>query len=141
MIGSSKNNRENYPRKSFWTQEKDTRVKRLSAFEQLSLSTLLWYRCILSSHLCGSINRSGKNKCLMALCKVTDLFISCIHHTSLPRTRSSRSPPQSVCVEGTRNKALGKSAWKASIRQVHCIHTSPYYFLLHVLSIETVFFF
>ena len=27
MIGSSKNNRENYPRKCFWTQEKETRVK------------------------------------------------------------------------------------------------------------------
>ena len=27
MIGSSKNNRENYPRKYFWTQEKETRVK------------------------------------------------------------------------------------------------------------------
>ena len=34
MIGSSKNNRENYPRKCFWAQEKETRVKfnpRLSA--------------------------------------------------------------------------------------------------------------
>ena len=34
MIGSSKNNRENYPRKCFQTQEKETRVKfnpRLSA--------------------------------------------------------------------------------------------------------------
>ena len=27
MMGSSKNNRENYPRKCFWTQEKDTWVK------------------------------------------------------------------------------------------------------------------
>ena len=27
MIGSSKNSRENYPRKCFWTQEKETRVK------------------------------------------------------------------------------------------------------------------
>ena len=27
MIGSSKNNRENYPRKCFWTQERETRVK------------------------------------------------------------------------------------------------------------------
>ena len=27
MIGSSKNNRENYPRKCFWAQEKETRVK------------------------------------------------------------------------------------------------------------------
>ena len=27
MIGSSENNRENYPRKCFWTQEKDTRIK------------------------------------------------------------------------------------------------------------------
>ena len=27
MIGSSKNKRENYPRKCFWTQEKETRVK------------------------------------------------------------------------------------------------------------------
>ena len=27
MIGSSKNSRENYPRKCFWTQEKQTRVK------------------------------------------------------------------------------------------------------------------
>ena len=27
MTGSSKNNRENYPRKCFWTQEKETRVK------------------------------------------------------------------------------------------------------------------
>ena len=27
MIGSSKNNRENYPRKCFWTPEKETRVK------------------------------------------------------------------------------------------------------------------
>ena len=27
MIGSSKNNRQNYPRKCFWTQEKETRVK------------------------------------------------------------------------------------------------------------------
>ena len=34
MIGSSKNNRENYPRKCFRTQERETRVKfypRLSA--------------------------------------------------------------------------------------------------------------
>ena len=34
MIGSSKNNRENYPRQCFWTQEKETQVKfnpRLSA--------------------------------------------------------------------------------------------------------------
>ena len=35
MIESSKNNRENYPRKCFWTQEKETRVKRPSAFKQL----------------------------------------------------------------------------------------------------------
>ena len=27
MIGSSKNKRENYPRKRFWTEEKETRVK------------------------------------------------------------------------------------------------------------------
>ena len=27
MIGSPKNNRENYPRKCFWTHEKETRVK------------------------------------------------------------------------------------------------------------------
>ena len=27
MIGSSKNNGENYPRKCFWTQERETRVK------------------------------------------------------------------------------------------------------------------
>ena len=27
MIGSSKNNRENYRRKFFWTREKETRVK------------------------------------------------------------------------------------------------------------------
>ena len=27
MIGSSKNNRENYPRKYFRTQEKETRIK------------------------------------------------------------------------------------------------------------------
>ena len=27
MIGNSKNNRENYPRKYFWTQDKETRVK------------------------------------------------------------------------------------------------------------------
>ena len=27
MIGSSKNNRENYPRKCFWVPEKETRVK------------------------------------------------------------------------------------------------------------------
>ena len=27
MIRRSKNNRENYPRKFFWTQEKETRVK------------------------------------------------------------------------------------------------------------------
>ena len=27
MIGSSKNKRENYPRKCFWTEEKETRVK------------------------------------------------------------------------------------------------------------------
>ena len=27
MIGSPKNNREYYPRKCFWTQEKETRVK------------------------------------------------------------------------------------------------------------------
>ena len=27
MIGSSKNNRENYQRKYFWTQERETRVK------------------------------------------------------------------------------------------------------------------
>ena len=27
IIGSSTNNRENYPRKCFWTQEKETRVK------------------------------------------------------------------------------------------------------------------
>ena len=35
MIESSKNSTENYPRKCFWTQEKETRVKRWSAFEQL----------------------------------------------------------------------------------------------------------
>ena len=35
MIGSSKNNRENFPRKCFRTQEQETRVKRLPAFEQL----------------------------------------------------------------------------------------------------------
>ena len=35
MTGSSKNNRENYPRKCFRTQEKETRVRRQSAFEQL----------------------------------------------------------------------------------------------------------
>ena len=37
MIGSSKNNRENYPRKCFWTQEKETMVKFNPglAFEQL----------------------------------------------------------------------------------------------------------
>ena len=39
MIGSSKNNRENYPRKFFWTKEKETRVKRQSAFEQLGPGT------------------------------------------------------------------------------------------------------
>ena len=27
LIGSSKNSKENYPRKCFWTQEKETRVK------------------------------------------------------------------------------------------------------------------
>ena len=27
MIGSSKNNRDNYPRKFFWTHEKESRVK------------------------------------------------------------------------------------------------------------------
>ena len=36
MIGSSKNNGENYARKCFWTQEKETRVKCESAFEQLA---------------------------------------------------------------------------------------------------------
>ena len=35
MIGSSKNSKEKYPRKCFWTQDKETRVKRSSAFEQL----------------------------------------------------------------------------------------------------------
>ena len=40
MIGSSKNSTENYPRKCFWTQEKETQVKfnpglSASAFEQL----------------------------------------------------------------------------------------------------------
>ena len=44
MIGRSKNNTENYLRKCFWTQERETRVKRWSAFEQLgpgSISALL----------------------------------------------------------------------------------------------------
>ena len=27
MFGSSKHNKENYPRKYFWTQEKETRIK------------------------------------------------------------------------------------------------------------------
>ena len=49
--------------------------------------------------------------------------------------------PDSLCVEGTRNEGLRTSAWEASIRQVHRIHTSPYYFLLHVSSVETLFFF
>ena len=35
MIGSTKNNRVNYPRKCFWTQDIETRVKRYSAFKQL----------------------------------------------------------------------------------------------------------
>ena len=35
MIGNFKSNRENYPRKCFWTQEKETKVERESAFEQL----------------------------------------------------------------------------------------------------------
>ena len=35
MIERSKYKRENYPRKWFWTQERETRVKHWSAFEQL----------------------------------------------------------------------------------------------------------
>lgn len=68
----------------------------------------------------------------MALRKIIDLFINCIHQTSLPRRGSSRNSPRSVCVEGTRNETLRTSPWEASIRQVHWIHMSPYYFLLHV---------
>ena len=60
MIGSFKNNRENYPRKCFWRQEKEIRVKfnpvlsanrRLNNWAQrvtLSRSSdciLIWYSC------------------------------------------------------------------------------------------------
>lgn len=68
---------------------------------------------------------------LLALRKIIDLFINCIHQTNLPRRGSSRNSPRSVRVEGTRNEALTIKvltmfAWEASIRQVYCIHTSPY---------------
>ena len=84
---------------------------------------------------------AAKISVLLALPKIIDLFINYIHPTSLPRIGSSRNSPRSLCVEGTRNEALRTSAWEASIRQVHRIHTSPYYFLLHVSSVETLFFF
>ena len=47
MVGSSKNNRENYPRKCFWTKEKETRVKskpRLSANRPSNNWALKCYR-------------------------------------------------------------------------------------------------
>ena len=84
---------------------------------------------------------AAKISVLLALPKIIDLFINYIHPTSLPRIGSPRNSPRSLCVEGTRNEALRTSAWEASIRQVHRIHTSPYYFLLHVSSVETLFFF
>ena len=34
-LDTLKNNGENHPKKCFWTTEKETRVKRQSAFEQL----------------------------------------------------------------------------------------------------------
>ena len=42
MIGSSKNNRENDPRKCFRTQEQETRVKLFPAFEQLGRVVWEW---------------------------------------------------------------------------------------------------
>ena len=89
----------------------------------------------------AALFRAAKISVLLALPKIIDLFINYIHPTSLPRIGSSRNSPRSLCVEGTPNEALRTSAWEASIRQVHRIHTSLYYFLLHVSSVETLFFF
>ena len=65
---------------------------------------------------------AAKISLLLALRKIIDLFINCIHQTSLPRRDSSRNSPRSMWVEGTRDEALRTSAQEASIRQVHCIH-------------------
>lgn len=65
---------------------------------------------------------AAKISVLLALRKIIDLFINCIHQTSLPRRDSSRNSPRSMWVEGTRDEALRTSAQEASIRQVHCIH-------------------
>ena len=65
MIGSSKNSRENYPRKYFWTREKETRVKfnpglsanRLSnnwALEHISLRILNKFPTHFKSISCKS---------------------------------------------------------------------------------------
>ena len=53
MTGSSKNNRENYPRKCFWTQEKETRVNfnpGLSA-NRPSNNWALLYRSYVPRHI------------------------------------------------------------------------------------------
>ena len=66
MIGSSKNNRENYPRKCFWTQEKETRFKfnpGLSANRPANnwaqkvkfICETVQNPCILGLHLCTRI--------------------------------------------------------------------------------------
>lgn len=64
---------------------------------------------------------AAKISVLLALHKIIDLFINCIHQTSLPRRDSSRNSPRSMWVEGTRDEALRTSAQEACIRQVHCI--------------------
>ena len=58
---------------------------------------------------------------ILALRKIKDLFINCIHQTSLLRRDSSRNSPRSMWVEGTRDEVLRTSAQEAAIRQVHCI--------------------
>ena len=85
---------------------------------------------------------AAKISVLLALRKIIDLFINCIHQTSLPRRDSSRNSPRSMWVEGTRDEALRTSAQEACIRQVHCIQDeSLVVSLACVSSIETVLFF
>ena len=62
MIGSSKNNRENYPRKCFWTQEKETRVKfnpglRTNRRSNNWAHMLQWNRLFICVPLCNIVTQ------------------------------------------------------------------------------------
>ena len=90
MIGSSKNDRENYPRKRFWTQEKETRVKfnpglianRLSNNWALGSNySLLWYVVLFTTlfKLVGNhVACSSTQRRMRTHWKLQDDFI---HHT------------------------------------------------------------